>query len=65
MGIISSKTKNKENAVLVLNRAENLMTKDTEKANALSAFFTSAFTVKTFKNVRPPGPVIKSGKRKT
>lgn len=62
MGIISSKTKNKENAVLMLNRAENLMTKDTEKAKALSAFFTLAFTVKAF---RPPRPVRKSGKRKT
>lgn len=42
----SSKRTTRENVGLLRNGAGALMTKDTEKAEALNAFFTSAFTAK-------------------
>ena len=44
---ISSKSKARENAGPLLNKAGVLVTKDTEEANLLNAFFTSVFAGKT------------------
>lgn len=41
---ISIKRKSRENVGVLLNRVEELVTKDIEKSKLLSAFFTSVFT---------------------
>ena len=44
---IKSRRKRKENVGQLLNEAHDLVTKDTEKAELLNAFFASVFTAKT------------------
>lgn len=47
-----SNKRSKENMVSLLNVAEDLLTKDTEKANLLSGFFASLFVRLSFRNLR-------------
>lgn len=44
---VGNKRKTRENVGLLLNGAEDLVTQDMEKAEILTAFFVSVFTIKT------------------